>query len=380
MNGARRGAAWARLVRGILARLFAVGFGILLAATIAELGTRAFAPQRTGPVELTYDRRVGSIPVPNRRGTVTVPGVYQYTFTNDPLGLRVTGVVDRVKAGVRVLLLGDSFTYGTGVNDSQTFAHGLEERFARDGLSVAVINAGNSGKGTAYALRFMETIGRTLNSDLAVLCFFPNDFRDNVRTYVYKVGSGGTLTVNPGLGKVYRQKEILNRLGVYNWLVSWSHLANAIKQASIRLVRARIHANEGDAVAFVPETGRHITKTTTAVTNLFLKALVRETRVAGTGLMVAYIPRSGDINRFREGRGLSPEETVLRRLVPPGVPFVSLTSTIAASPHPVEVLYFDEGRTGRYDGHWTGVAHGLAAGALEQPIKELLKARRVAGR
>ncbi|MGQ0570258.1 MAG: SGNH/GDSL hydrolase family protein, partial [Armatimonadota bacterium] len=159
-------------------RLAALALAALVAFGVAEVGVRIVSPQRTAPALYAYDARVGSIPVPNQRGRVTLPGVYSYSYANDALGLRLTGIVVRDTARARILVLGDSFAYGVGVNNHETFAYLLEQRLSQAGLSAAVMNAGNGGKGTDYALRFFETIGQELKPALTLLFFFANDYVD----------------------------------------------------------------------------------------------------------------------------------------------------------------------------------------------------------
>ena len=49
------------------------------------------------------------------------------------------------------MFIGDSFTYGKGVNDQETFAYKLQQALISD--SVEIINAGVEGRGTDHALR-----------------------------------------------------------------------------------------------------------------------------------------------------------------------------------------------------------------------------------
>lgn len=211
------------VIRAIIFRLAAASLGMVLAFAAAEGALRIISPQRTGPALYAFDRHVGSIPIPNQHGRVTLPGVYSYTFSNDELGLRVTGVIPRSQARVRVLVLGDSFAYGVGVSDQQTFAYLLEQHLAQTSLPAAVLNAGNGGKGTDYAVRFFETIGATLRPHLTLLFFFPNDFVDNGRSLIYAMGPDGQLRLRADIGAVYRKKDFLRNIPFYSWLLSWSH-------------------------------------------------------------------------------------------------------------------------------------------------------------
>jgi hypothetical protein len=214
---ATAGEARVSRARRRLRSLSIIGASVALAFGGAEFGLRAFSPQRTVAALYAYDPRVGSIPAPNSRGRDTLPGVLSFTYTNDALGMRVTGIVPRETAKVRVLLLGDSFTYGYGVNDRETFAYLLEGRLTSLPVPTAILNAGNGGKGTDYALRFFETIGRELRPDLVLMFFSPDDFRDNGTSHIYAIDPNGALSVKPNIGVVYARKDIFRRLPLYNW-------------------------------------------------------------------------------------------------------------------------------------------------------------------
>lgn len=109
----------------------AIAIGILLALVVAEGILRLVAPQMTGPIQFAWDPDLGAIPVPAQSGRITLPGVYSYVYTNDLDGLRVVPrtATQRPSTGRAVLLLlGDSFTYGIGVDDTDTFAAQLQQQ------------------------------------------------------------------------------------------------------------------------------------------------------------------------------------------------------------------------------------------------------------
>jgi lysophospholipase L1-like esterase len=76
----------------------------------------------------------------------------------------------------RVLMLGDSLTFGYGVSDDETTSRRLEALMP----SLEVVNLGVQGYGTDQALLRFEGEGLGLEPDVAVLNFcLANDFRDN---------------------------------------------------------------------------------------------------------------------------------------------------------------------------------------------------------
>jgi hypothetical protein len=97
-------------------------------------------------------------------------------ITLDAEGRRVTPHRTAGKAGRRVVMLGDSIAFGTGVADGQTFAYRLAE--LDPGLEVA--NLAVPGYGTDQALLRLAREAAPLRPDVVVLHFcVANDFVDN---------------------------------------------------------------------------------------------------------------------------------------------------------------------------------------------------------
>jgi GDSL-like lipase/acylhydrolase family protein len=198
--------------------LILVSIGVSL--VLIEIALRLFFPQPLGPVQFAVDPDLGFIPVPNQRAVRTLPGVYAYRYSNNSMGLR--GPEIHAKTKPRILVLGDSFTYGIGVNDDETFCSILQSQLPGN----EIINAGNPGKGTDYALKFYRTKGKQLEPDVVILVFCVNDFSDNQLNVYYA----------PDLTpKVLRQqKPFITRLAIYDWVITHSHVAGLLKSLSIK--------------------------------------------------------------------------------------------------------------------------------------------------
>jgi hypothetical protein len=366
------------LIKTVLIRVTAMVLGALLGFGVAEIGLRLIRPQQTGPSMFTYDPRTGSLPRPNLRGRFSVPGLWTYTATHDARGMRVTGIVRPETARTTILLLGDSFAYGIGVNDRETFAYLLEERLSRTPLRTAVMNAGSGGKGTDYALRFFETIGRDLRPDLTVLCFFSNDFVDNGRSSIYDADPNGTLHVRADPGPTYRRKDFFSRSRAYNWLITWSHVANLAKVMAVHSLEkraAREHERPGAVVAYPDRKDGWANQGNQRPTKLFLERLAATVREGGSDFLVVYAPRADEVDLFRRTGQISKDEAALVSLLGPNRGLLlSLTPLLAGSGRTVPTLYHDEARNERPDdaGHWTAAGHALVAGYLEGPVRERL--------
>ena len=77
---------------------------------------------------------------------------------------------------LRLLLLGDSFTFGRTAELGKSFAEYLESAFPE----ALIWNTGMSGTGTNQAVRAFEYFAPQLKPQLAILGFVMNDFGDNL--------------------------------------------------------------------------------------------------------------------------------------------------------------------------------------------------------
>lgn len=362
------------VARRIAIRVVALILGIAIGLGIGEVSVRILKPQRTGPLQLQADARFFAIPIPNLKGQETLPGVYTWSFTHDSTGRRVTGLSDRRKAAARVLLLGDSFTYGQGVNDEQTFASVLEQRLSQGESPIAVVNAGNPAQGTDYALRFFESVGRDLKPDVTVLGFYANDFRDNERTStaLYRVSADGTLTERRFRARTDR---VSLRGSLYRWIVARSHLANLGRTVILRV-------REGGGPSGFPRDvyEGYVTEKNKGLTQIFLHRLVKVVREAQSDLLIVYFPTADEVKLYRETGRIPRNETTLRdSLTPVSHGLISLLPVLAGSPEALEKLYFDEQNVGRPSGHWTAMGHTIVANLIEDVVRTRLEQRKSAG-
>jgi hypothetical protein len=101
---------------------------------------------------------------------------FKVTIRQNRWGFR-GGPLERAKGDRRrVLVLGDSFTYGVGVEDDETFSARLEQ--LEPGLEV--INTGANGYGTGQELLLLRDEGLAFEPDIVLVAFFWNDIANNV--------------------------------------------------------------------------------------------------------------------------------------------------------------------------------------------------------
>lgn len=181
-------------IREAALRLTAVLGSTLLTLGMVEVGLRLFHPVELHPTDtfLMKEFRTG------REGSMTlVPGAATRVRTPEfdmPVRINSRGLRDREipyrkPAGVyRILVLGDSQTFGYGVRAEETYAKVLEQRLRS--RRVETINTGVPGSGTAHQLHFLETEGWKYAPDAVVLGFFFNDILENKQCRLYAVEDG----------------------------------------------------------------------------------------------------------------------------------------------------------------------------------------------
>jgi hypothetical protein len=132
-----------------------------------------------------YDKLLGWKNIPN----------WSATTRGRPLNINSRGLRDREypyakPAGTqRILVLGDSFTWGYGVGDSEIFTEVLEAKLASERLPWEVINTGVSGWGTDQELLFLKSEGHKYSPDIVILALYlGNDWANNTALTQYGFG------------------------------------------------------------------------------------------------------------------------------------------------------------------------------------------------
>jgi hypothetical protein len=117
---------------------------------------------------------------PNTRSTYTYLNPHQrhweYSVHINEQGFRGR-LLDETSRRPRVLVLGDSYAFGFGVDDDATFAHRLGEMFEG---GVDVLNWGVPGYNLIQEVELLHRKGLAYEPDIVVLAFHPNDFEPPV--------------------------------------------------------------------------------------------------------------------------------------------------------------------------------------------------------
>jgi len=165
--------------RSVLGRgLLLSGISLLVVFLIAETVTRiVYHPPNLGRV-IQFDENLGWSLKPNSRlRSVDLVRGFDYVIDVNSFGMREREF-DRNKSTTRILAIGDSFTFGTGVEVQWRFSD-VMNRVLRD--DVEVLNAGVPGWGTDQEVIHYETVARKLRPDVVILTIMmANDIVNNV--------------------------------------------------------------------------------------------------------------------------------------------------------------------------------------------------------
>ena len=169
------------------------------------------------------DPDLGWILRPNASVEVIRPD-HRYKVDTNSIGLRGAELLEPTRR--RILLVGDSYTFGEGVEDDQTIAAALQKMLDEGyGPSFEVLNAGVYGYGAIQSFGWMRRIWDRVGPEVVVYVHCGNDFADDLRHArgAYNKVRGAIpgrefLRTHSALYNVTKAGvlEILSKLGVYN--------------------------------------------------------------------------------------------------------------------------------------------------------------------
>lgn len=201
--------------------------GVVLALLIGEIGARLLvaappAPRLTEPADSSafeqteeglYVYKPGASfshvydVAADPRGYYGAEGRVDYRING--LGHRGAGISIEKPPGVRrILCLGDSFTFGEGVREEDTWPRRLE-RLA--GPRTQVINAGVQGYDLYHEALYLDRYGQFLQPDVVVIGFFMNDAMPFGETVTHHQLLTQAPVESSRLGRISRLWSVLER-------------------------------------------------------------------------------------------------------------------------------------------------------------------------
>lgn len=281
---------------------------------------------------------------------------FKVTYQINSLGLRDREISDAKAAGVkRILLLGDSFTEGTGVKQEETFSAVLERE-----LGIEVINAGVSGYSTLHEYLWLKERGFKLRPDLVILNVNETDLVEAAKYHqIWGRHNFSDLRPEPN-------KSVIDRIQLLNLIRS-------------RLESLRWRNSQPKTTVFIASAGtdEEAMKRYWQLMRSDIERINFFTRGKNVPLLVVFQPHGHHVGPTAWAQGRLAHGFKVGQVYPTEIPklladlakevgfkFLDLTDAFTATD--ATALYFP------YDGHWTAAGHRLVAKTLKESLNDFL--------
>jgi GDSL-like Lipase/Acylhydrolase len=166
-------------LRRLLSNLLLAGVAVVATLGLAELAARhvlpEWRPENGSRLFWRYDPLLGWSHQPGSEGIHEKADFAVHVVTSAQ-GLRDRLYPEaRVPGLCRMIAVGDSFTWGFGVEDGQIW----HERIEAAHPDWEILNAGVAGYATDQELLYLEKRGLAFQPDVVLLLLHPNDFLEN---------------------------------------------------------------------------------------------------------------------------------------------------------------------------------------------------------
>lgn len=128
---------------------------------------------------------------------------YRVRYSTNSEGIRDNKVLkfNKDEEELRIFTIGDSFTYGLGLNLEETFQFKLENKLKNKlNRDVNVINAGVGGYGSKQSLELLRIEIKNYQPDIVLYNFYNNDVTDDMK--YEKFTFENNCVISNGIGKV----------------------------------------------------------------------------------------------------------------------------------------------------------------------------------
>lgn len=289
---------------------------------------------------------------------------FQVTYNINSFGLRENEFsLDELKDRLVILLLGDSFTEGAGVEFADTFGNKLEKKFNQDARlrkKVEVISAGVSGYSTVHEYLWLKSRGLVFAPQIVVLNINETDFVEAQKYHKIWAQNNYKNLINPP----QTNESILSRLKILELLrnlVSSSFLSKSkVPQTTVFLLSANKEPEPGLLWQYVKSDIERI--------NFTLKG-------RNIPLIVVFQPHGHQISKVEWPEGRKVHGFEVGKKYPTKIPdllaglsselgftFIDLSDAFEKSSD--SNLYLP------YDGHWSAKGHTIAAEGLYNQLIE----------
>lgn len=309
---------------------------------------------------------------------------FMTAYDINSLGLRDRELsLDKPSGVRRVLVVGDSFTEGIGVEASETFSSLLQKKLDADGFGKRwqVINAGVASYSPLLEYLYLEHDGLKLDPDLVLLVFDLSDVLDDIQyTALARFDSDGKpLGVSPEPERINPSWPVQTAIAVKDFFKENTRLYNFLRR-NISALTARPDTDSftgeirTDKYAMTRD-GYQPKKQDWELTHKYVLMIRDLLRERGIDLLMTLHPYGHQVSGrewsegrlfwgFEKGRVYSTkgQELMERFARDNGIPVVNMCDAFKRASRDQFPLYLE------HDGHWRAAGHKVAANALYRAL------------
>ena len=187
--------------------------------TLGEVAVRLFSPSPYMYPRYKYSPKYGFILFENVRMEHGFPGKFKFHYTVNEYACRGAAVTPASRYAVpNIVVLGDSYSFGIGVDDGEEYASALREKLGGD---YNIVNLATPGWGLAQEIRRYYDFGTLYRPEAVILQYCSNDPDNKVVNMVTTIDNGEFKFVDREAGihwvKKYLSKSPIQRSQLYNF-------------------------------------------------------------------------------------------------------------------------------------------------------------------
>ena len=327
----------------------------LFTQLLGEIIVRIIAPQPLHPSLYQFDNYFSFSLGSNFSGKSKNLDYDIDLFTND-IGLRMDGKWSNNNMDHKILVLGDSYTFGTGVEFDETYSTVLLSKLNKLNIVKTndLLNTGIPAWGTSQELLMLQKILDTNIPRLVILQICENDFDNNIQYGLHKVINDSLHFIKPVPTSRDKIRSYTKYIPFYNYLVQNSHLINLYRRCLILIIKGELskqlkYSYENDRFSLNKDDERWV------LMEKILDKVVTITKSRNIVILPIFIPSGG--NKIQE-MGFNPlAELLFSFFKENSIDFIDFN-----------YLGFDNSLRFSSDGHWKPLAHKIAADSIYNHI------------
>lgn len=316
---------------------------------------------------------------------------FDATYEINSIGLRSPEIALAKPAGIkRLLILGDSFTEGVGVNGDETFTSQLRGMLERDGIGTGwqVINGGVASYSPLLEYLYLKNGGLALAPDLVILALDLSDVYDDLQYgQVAQFDSHGDPTAVPAEPEREASGPMRLVVGIKDVLKYNTRTYNFVRRrlATSPDPRANARSFDGnlthDKYGMLRGDPAALSDRAWSRTYDYLLRIRNALHARNAELWIAVYPYGLQISpkEWSSGRVFwgfeadkvysgRPQELIEAFGRANGIPVVNMLPEFQEAARSTFPLYFD------FDGHWLPAGHKVAASSLYKALAPRLRA------